>query len=50
MTRKITPMTALMLTVPPLLWASNAVIGRLIHEWVPPMTLNLLRWSLALII
>jgi drug/metabolite transporter (DMT)-like permease len=49
MTRPITPLTALMLTIPPLLWASNAVIGRLIHEWVPPMTLNLLRWSLALI-
>lgn len=41
---------ALLLTVPPLLWAGNAVVGRMVHEWVPPMTLNLLRWVIALII
>ena len=40
--------TALMLLVPPLLWAGNAITGRLVHELIPPMTLNFLRWLLAL--
>ncbi|MDB5959285.1 MAG: EamA family transporter [Massilia sp.] len=48
--RKLTASTALLLTVPPLLWAGNAIVGRLVREAVPPMTLNLLRWSLALLI
>jgi hypothetical protein len=30
--------------VPPLLWAGNALIGRLLSRQVPPLTLNLLRW------
>lgn len=42
--------TALLLTVPPLLWAGNAVAGRLVVGLVPPITLNLLRWALALLI
>lgn len=29
-----------MLTVPPLLWAGNAVVGRLVSDLVPPITLN----------
>jgi drug/metabolite transporter (DMT)-like permease len=49
MTRKLTPATALLLTVPPLLWAGNAIVGRLVHEMVPPITLNFLRWALALL-
>jgi drug/metabolite transporter (DMT)-like permease len=48
--RKVTLSTALLLSVPPLLWAGNAVVGRLVHEWIPPMTLNLLRWAIALLI
>jgi len=39
-----------LLTVPPLLWAGNAVVGRWVHEWMPPMTLNLVRWAIALFI
>ena len=35
------------MTVPPLLWAGNAVVGRLLVGQVPPLTLNLLRWALA---
>lgn len=35
------------LTLPPLLWAGNAVVGRLVGPLVPPMAFNLLRWSLA---
>ena len=48
MSQKLTPTAAVLLTLPPLLWAGTAVVGRLASEWVSPMTLNLLRWSLAL--
>lgn len=44
---RLTPATALLLTIPPLMWAGNAVVGRMVGELVPPMTLNLLRWLLA---
>ena len=37
-----------MLLLPPLLWAGNAVVGRLLVGTVPPLLLNLLRWSIAL--
>ena len=50
MKSRITLSTALLLTVPPVLWAGNAVVGRMVHEWIPPMTLNLLRWAIALVI
>ncbi len=50
MKRPLTASTALLLTVPPLLWAGNAIVGRLVRDAVQPMTLNLLRWSLALLI
>ncbi|MEO5734900.1 MAG: EamA family transporter, partial [Rubrivivax sp.] len=30
-----------------MLWAGNAVVGRLMVGQVPPLTLNLLRWSMA---
>lgn len=50
MTQRLTPGTALLLTVPPLLWAGNAVIGRIAVPLVPPMTLNFIRWLLALLI
>jgi drug/metabolite transporter (DMT)-like permease len=44
---RITPTTALLLTIPPLMWAGNAIVGRAVGDMVPPMTLNLLRWTLA---
>ena len=47
MNQRLTPATALLLTLPPLLWAGNAVVGRLLHELIAPMTLNFLRWVLA---
>ena len=47
MNQRLTPATALLLTLPPLLWAGNAVVGRAVHELIPPMTLNFLRWVLA---
>ncbi len=50
MTRRLTPATALLLTVPPLMWAGNAVVGRLVRDDIPPFTLNLLRWVVAFVI
>ena len=50
MAQPLTLPTALILVVPPLLWAGNAVIGRLVSEMVPPLTLNFLRWGIALLI
>ena len=47
---KLAPSTVLLLTLPPLLWAGNAVVGRLVRGAVPPMTLNLLRWAFALVL
>ncbi len=44
---KLTPRLALLLTVPPLLWAGNAVVGRLLVGHVPPLTLNFIRWLLT---
>lgn len=46
----LTPRLALLLTAPPLLWAGNAVVGRLVRNDIPPMALNALRWALALIL
>jgi drug/metabolite transporter (DMT)-like permease len=50
MTAPITLRLAVLMTVPPLLWAGNAVMGRLAVGHVPPLTLNALRWAIALII
>lgn len=50
MNQRITPSTALLLTIPPLLWAGNAIVGRMVHAQVPPLMLNLLRWVIAAII
>jgi drug/metabolite transporter (DMT)-like permease len=46
----LTPRLALLMTLPPLLWAGNAVVGRLMVGQVPPLTLNLLRWALTALI
>ena len=43
----LTPRVALLLTIPPLMWAGNAVVGELMVGQVPPLTLNFLRWVLA---
>jgi drug/metabolite transporter (DMT)-like permease len=50
MNRKLSLSTIALLTVSPVLWAGNAVVGRLVRDAVPPMTLNLLRWALALVV
>lgn len=42
--------TAGLLTLPPLLWAGNSVIGSLVVGKIPPLALNALRWAIALAI
>jgi drug/metabolite transporter (DMT)-like permease len=48
--RALTPRVAGLLLLPPLLWAGNAVVGRLLVGSVPPLMLNFLRWALALVL
>ena len=50
MNQALTPATALLLVTAPLLWAGNAVVGRLVQDLVPPITLNFLRWMLAFVL
>jgi drug/metabolite transporter (DMT)-like permease len=50
MTHRLTPRVALLLTIPPLLWAGNAIVGRMVHEMVPPILLNFLRWAIAFVL
>jgi drug/metabolite transporter (DMT)-like permease len=42
------PLLWFVLVVPPLLWGSNAVVGKLAAGVIPPITLNVLRWAVAL--
>jgi len=35
------------LTLPPLFWASNAVLGRMVADTIGPLVLNTMRWVLA---
>ncbi len=44
---RLTPRTVLFLTLPPLLWAGNALVGRLAVGTVSPLLLNGLRWAIA---
>ena len=45
--QRLTPSTVALLTLPPLMWASNAVVGRLVGGMIPPVLLNFLRWVLV---
>ncbi len=47
MNQRLTLSTAALLVVPPLLWASNAVLGRVLNGVIPPFTLNFMRWLIA---
>ncbi len=47
---RLTPGTVLLLVVPPLMWAANAVVGRAVRDLVPPLTLNFLRWAFAFVV
>jgi len=46
----LTPRNAALLIIPPLLWAGNAIVGRMIAELIPPLTLNFFRWALAFVL
>lgn len=50
MNARLTPTIALLLTLPPLLWAGNAVVGRALVGSVPPLALNAMRWALAFVL
>jgi drug/metabolite transporter (DMT)-like permease len=39
--------TIALLLIPPLMWAGNAVVGRMMQGSIPPFTFNFLRWVLA---
>lgn len=47
MTTRLTARTALLLMLPPLLWAGNATLGRMSVGSISPLLLNSLRWLLA---
>ena len=46
----LTPRLILLLTLPPLMWAGNAVVGRLAIDSISPILLNALRWQVALVL
>jgi drug/metabolite transporter (DMT)-like permease len=46
----LTPRLALLLTLPPLMWAGNAVIGRVMANYSPPLLLNFMRLGGALLL
>ncbi|HEY4664055.1 MAG TPA: DMT family transporter [Comamonas sp.] len=50
MSSPLTFSTVAMLTLAPLLWAGNAIVGRLVHDLISPFTLNLVRWCIAFIV
>lgn len=50
MSQKLTPYGVLLLVIPTFLWAANAVVGRLISDMIPPITLNFIRWVIAFVI
>jgi drug/metabolite transporter (DMT)-like permease len=39
-----------LLVLPPVLWASNAIVGKFASGAIPPITLNFLRWVVAILI
>jgi drug/metabolite transporter (DMT)-like permease len=47
---QLTASTAALLLIPPLMWAGNAVVGRMMQGSIPPITLNFARWSLAFLL
>jgi drug/metabolite transporter (DMT)-like permease len=51
---RLSPLALFYLTLPPLLWASNAILGRVSvggeEPLASPLTLNALRWALTLVL
>ena len=46
----LTPATIGLLVLPPLMWAGNSILGRVVADMVPPITLNFFRWLLAFVL
>ena len=46
----LTPATIGLLLLPPLVWAGNSILGRVVADMVPPITLNFFRWLLAFLL
>ena len=46
----LSPRLTVLMTLPPLMWAGNAVVGRSMAGSVPPLLLNAMRWGLALLL
>ncbi len=44
------PRLILLLAVPPLMWAGNAVVGQMAIRHIDPLTLNALRWLVAFVL
>lgn len=47
---KIDTRSLLYLTLPPVLWAGNAVVGRMLVVHMPPVFMNAIRWALVALI
>ncbi|MEK9774603.1 MAG: EamA family transporter, partial [Quisquiliibacterium sp.] len=50
MNARLTPRLVGLLLLPPLLWAGNAIVGRLVAGNVPPLAFNAMRWCVALVL
>ena len=50
MNSSLKPSTAAMLALAPLLWAGNAIVGRLAHDLISPFALNFFRWCIAFVL
>ena len=50
MNASLKPSTAAMLALAPLLWAGNAIVGRLAHDLISPFALNFFRWGIAFVL
>ena len=50
MDSRLSPSTAALLATATLLWAANAIIGRLVHELISPIALNFFRWLIAFVL
>lgn len=46
----LTPSTLGLLLLPPLVWAGNSILGSVVADRVPPITLNFFRWLLAMLL
>jgi drug/metabolite transporter (DMT)-like permease len=50
MSPALSPSTLVLLLLPPLFWAGNAVVGRALVGHFPPLALSFARWALALVL